>query len=612
MNFRNMSNVLIGEGRVRRIKHGDVTLWEKYPAPKDILAMMTNTWWISTSGYISNKNDPNWRSTDKIPVKNGAIVTFGLAGYVTVANVLAYDATGKVVGNAHYTGSGTAFYENIYHVPEGATHITISGHAPTNTLGPAQYASLSYAEETIPPKYYEDGLILWCDGVDNTGNGHNILTTTWADLSGSGNDMISVNSQTATTPSDVVNGAWFSSGIYINAGSNQFVKTVNEFDLGADRTIEIRFTLKSDVYATFGFYTGDRYKYRMTSNGAAVNDWVRFSASNTSGIVDVRLNKSATVDVPSTASITRQYNAEADTTVYTVYLDGVQVGTKNVSGNHRAGETSSILLGNERDDAVFHSVRLYNRALSAAEIVANVEYDRLHFSEIGKSEYITDGMLVWCDGVNNTGDGHSNSVTTWVDLSGNGNNLINVASKTATTAPDTVQGVWEENGITIDSAQSQFLRSVSTFDLGADRTMEMRVTPLADSNMEIGLLTGERLKLRSGGANWFFLLSYSDVTGVQTLNVGLPTVLNEPITVSVTRQYDAVANSTTYKVYSDGVLRANKSISGNYREGEVSHFLFDDENVANGIVTVHSLRFYNRVLTAEEIAFNYKCDNAQL
>lgn len=464
---------------------------------------------------------------------------------------------------------------------------------------------------SYPPKYYENGLVLWCDGIQNTSDSHSPTAATWTDLSGNGNDMISVGSKDATKPGNVVYGAWFTDGIYINAKNNQFVRTVNEFDLGADRTLEIRFTLKSDVYATFGFYTGDRYKYRQTYNGETYNDWARFSSSDISNIEDIRLTKSAKPDVPSTASITRRYNADADTTVYTVYLDGVQVGTKSMSGNHRAGETSSILLGNESDDAVFHSVRLYNRALSADEIKANVAFDQLYFSAVGAVEYITDDMLLWCDGINNTGDGHSDSITTWVDLSGNGNDLLNVASKNATTAPDTVQGVWEENGITIDAAQNQFLRSVSTFDLGADRTMEMRVTPLADANMELGLVTGERLKLRESGAVWFFLLSYSDVTSVQVLSAGLPTVLNQPITISITRQYDAEADSTTYKVYSNGSPVANKSISGNYREGEVSHFVFDDESVQKSVVTVHSLRYYDRALSAEEIAANYQADRVR-
>ena len=44
-------------------------------------------------------------------------------------------------------------------------------------------------------------------------------------------------------------------------------------------------------------------------------------------------------------------------------------------------------------------------------------------SKIG-DEIIKDGLLVWYDGENNTGSGHSSSTTVWKDLSGNGNDGI--------------------------------------------------------------------------------------------------------------------------------------------------------------------------------------------
>ena len=37
--------------------------------------------------------------------------------------------------------------------------------------------------------------------------------------------------------------------------------------------------------------------------------------------------------------------------------------------------------------------------------------------------YITDGLLMHLDGINNTGNGHSNSDKTWVDLTGNGHDV---------------------------------------------------------------------------------------------------------------------------------------------------------------------------------------------
>lgn len=55
-------------------------------------------------------------------------------------------------------------------------------------------------------------------------------------------------------------------------------------------------------------------------------------------------------------------------------------------------------------------------------------YDIKFTDKVGKSTvvqkwvYVEDGMVLYLDGENNTGTGHSNSTTTWKDLSGNGNN----------------------------------------------------------------------------------------------------------------------------------------------------------------------------------------------
>lgn len=45
-----------------------------------------------------------------------------------------------------------------------------------------------YTGDEVLEGYVKDGCILKLDGSNNTGNGHSVTTTTWKDLSGSGND----------------------------------------------------------------------------------------------------------------------------------------------------------------------------------------------------------------------------------------------------------------------------------------------------------------------------------------------------------------------------------------------------------------------------------------
>lgn len=63
---------------------------------------------------------------------------------------------------------------------------------------------------------------------------------------------------------------------------------------------------------------------------------------------------------------------------------------------------------------------------------------------VSEPEYITDGLILHYDAINNTGDGHSNTATTWKDLSGNGND------GTLSRTPGTSNFYWEENNITIE------------------------------------------------------------------------------------------------------------------------------------------------------------------
>lgn len=216
-----------------------------------------------------------------------------------------------------------------------------------------------------------------------------------------------------------------------------------------------------------------------------------------------------------------------------------------------------------------------------------------------------DGLIMYCDGLNNTGSGHDSTVTTWADLSGNGNNIINVASSTATTPAATVQGEWLSDGIHVINKSYQYLRTVNTFDLGADRTVEMRLTMNADANMTVGLYQADRLKLRSGGSSFWMRFGASESSSTYDVKPGKPSRYNVPFTATMTRHYDADADATTFRVYVDGVYYAEKSFTGDYRSGESTHLYIGSESTD---VTVHTVRIYDRALTDEEVKSNYWYD----
>lgn len=219
---------------------------------------------------------------------------------------------------------------------------------------------------------------------------------------------------------------------------------------------------------------------------------------------------------------------------------------------------------------------------------------------------VDNGLIMYCDGINNTGGGHSDTATTWKDLSGNGNDIINVAATTSTTPASTVQGEWLDNGIRVITASNQFLRTVNTFDLGADRTMELRVTLNANNNMCVGLKGADRVKFRSGNSTFWVRLAGIDSGGdTKDMSTSRSTQYNAPIAVTVTRAYDAANGRTRYIAYVNGTSAGALNVDGDYRAGESAYFLCGMES---DDITVHTVRMYNRVLTADEVKNNYFYD----
>jgi hypothetical protein len=75
----------------------------------------------------------------------------------------------------------------------------------------------------------------------------------------------------------------------------------------------------------------------------------------------------------------------------------------------------------------------------------------------------------------------------------------------------------------------------------------------------------------------------------------------------MSRHYDADANTTTHRVYVDGIFYAEKSWEGDLRAGETAHVYIGSEYTD---VTMHTVRIYDRALTDNEVKSNYWYDVA--
>ena len=215
------------------------------------------------------------------------------------------------------------------------------------------------------PKIVRDGLVLCLDAANPKsypGSG-----TTWYDLSGNGNHGTLYNNATFNSTNS---GNIIFDGVddYIDLNTTNIINGTNAF------TIECFFTLSSGNYGElFGNY-GSGY----TTN------YVWFS---TAGLY---LNGPCYVPNYATATQGTHYVASSKNVSgdCITYLDGVQVATATLnysiaSGpNFRIGadtSSSGSPLGEELNGKIYQ-LKVYNRALSAAEISQNFNAIRRRFS----------------------------------------------------------------------------------------------------------------------------------------------------------------------------------------------------------------------------------------
>ena len=83
---------------------------------------------------------------------------------------------------------------------------------------------------------------------------------------------------------------------------------------------------------------------------------------------------------------------------------------------------------------------------------------------IKKYNLITDGLVMWLDGINNTRNGHNGNATTWEDLSGNNIDWTKGSSITFNTNRVSFAGTASaENRLTIATGVNTSLISPSTY-----------------------------------------------------------------------------------------------------------------------------------------------------
>lgn len=218
--------------------------------------------------------------------------------------------------------------------------------------------------------------------------------------------------------------------------------------------------------------------------------------------------------------------------------------------------------------------------------------------------YVTNGLILHYDAINNTGNGHDNNATVWKDLSGNGNDSV-----LSNFGNDTTSG-WGDDVLNFDGIDD--FGTVTTIQniLSGETTISTRIYSEQYNNYRgiygnhygtygsvVGILNQfQDEMLRIGYNSNIVDLRYTDVT-------------NKYITLTV-----QMGASVGTKVYINGnLISESKNEATNPNVNGANFWIGKSYDSVDRYFSgkMNNFMIYNRILTDSEISQNYRADEAR-
>lgn len=450
--------------------------------------------------------------------------------------------------------------------------------------------------------YIKDGLILHYDAINNTGAGHSNNTTTWKDLSGSGNDGKLYNIGGTSTS------GWESDGLVLD-GIDDYVTA--DITSTPDVTIEVVAKVKKEMKESYcgiagwqhwttdipriGIHrTGEKFTFFSTdnkeSNGSRIDYDISYEIINCVTLVSSASEKKFTnfINGIKTGELSNANVA----TLPTQHLFGIG---DYANGNHE-------YVGARPLNGIIYNVRVYNRALTDEEILKNHEIDKQRYQIVDDTDYVSSGLITHYDAINNTGTGYSNTATIWKDLSGRGNDgtLLGFDSSSG----------WKNNYLKFDGVDDYVL-STNNLGLSGDTALTMCAVAAWDGDSWL-----------SDWPSYMGITSASSYAGLSmTMNGGQPALdfwnyrYRAANALSVKQIYQIClvkepgSINTTSKIYVNGqevTGTGNSTSSPSIVNSQAVVGRLDSTRWANA--RIYNIKYYNRALSQSEIQKNYAID----
>lgn len=436
------------------------------------------------------------------------------------------------------------------------------------------------AEEVIvpaPTAYVRNGLVAWYDGKQNTRGGHDNASAVWEDLI-HGYDL------TVSTSSDC---GFTDEGFHQKNGKSYFPEKILDTVNGEAFTVEILFSDFVSIGRDFNtFMNSDNDNFALFRRNS--NDNLEFKFSGTAGA-----NRPMTgngLALLQNALITVTYKVEG---AVIIYVNGENVAEKPCSSLMGA---DNLFIGHEGSkdyETTYRSMRFYNRELSPAEVRHNAAVDGLCSI---KDLYVQDGLVSLFSGVQNTAEGYDPTASVWADLV-SGNDLTLTLND---------KNYFTREGFHLNSTRNYFNENILNVINGNAFTVEMYLGDLESLGNDFNTFlnsTNDAFSLFRRNSNNVLEFKFAANGGAErpVVQDGLETFANSLITVTY-----KVGGETV--IYVDGVAAASKPSPK--AMGANDFFLGHNESSRNYDTTFRALRFYDRDLTAAEVAANARADGA--
>ena len=502
---------------------------------------------------------------------------------------------------------------------EATSSTTVVGKISINTN--TVFAS-EFDEFTGAP-VVDSSLKLWLDAGQTTsypGTG-----TTWTDLSGSGTN----GTLTSGPTYNASNG-----GSIVFDGVDDLVTVSDKGNLPVF-TVEAWVNFISvPTNPSFPAIIANIY----TGSPAVLNFSLGFNGTDTFGVWDGKIKIGfydgtwrSTDGIIPTTNTWYHLVGTYDGSTLSFYINSVLSYTKSYVGTP-SSSGAGIRIGRRWDTANYINgyiplVKLYNRALSSAEIVQN--YNALQsryglpsitstqmpvvqrqqssgtllvngeFDEFTGAPVVDSSLVLWLDAGQTSS--YSGSGSTWTDLSGNGNNgtLVNSPTFISTDGGGCIQLDGSNDHITLPI--TGFAPASLTIDYWIKRISDNGYFWLIDNNDQPEL----RMIFQSSGKLQIYFYDdgayFSTALSSTTFSTGLwynitATLTNSLQNVYINGNQEIITTTGTYTGGPSG--NAGEHTLGTYNRPSVGY-----GGYAN--VRIGSYKFYNRVLTTDEIATNF-------